>query len=130
MEDAMKNVIEFIEDFFGDFTTNKLTESGVVNRLNASDVGLDIRAGTVYLDTEYEAIIVVGETRNIEYYGGFEYIEKSTPSAIMRIQMGSEKVTVYLAEESDRVQRCLDHYYNVYLPDREAQEENAKKNTH
>lgn len=121
MKNKKINVIDQIEEIMGDLSSEHLIDLGYI-RLNSCDVGLDIRAGTVFLDQDNEALIVLGSTKNIEYYGGFEYIEEAHT---MKIQMGNQKITVYLSE-ADRVQTCFDHYTNVYLPDLEASEEEAK----
>lgn len=117
-------LIEKIEEILGDVSSRFLMERCGYIRLNACDVGLDIRAGTVYLDLQNEAIICLGNSSNLEYYGGFQYVDGA---AKMVVQAGSQKISIYLAEENDRVNRCFDYYNNVYLPDLEKQEFEASK---
>ena len=50
-------LIEKIEEILGDVSSRFLMERCGCIRLNACDVGLDIRAGTVYLDLQNEVEI-------------------------------------------------------------------------
>jgi hypothetical protein len=70
-----------------------------MRRVTATQLGLDVRCGSAYVD---EDCIVVSESneRSYNYYGGFEYVD----------EMDVRKVggyTVYLAT-SDRVQEALE----------------------
>ena len=71
-------------------------------RVSASKVGLDIRAGSVYVSVEENWIAVRGETRMIDYYGGFEYIDPYERKTI-------GEYTFYEGD-NDRVQDCLEFY--------------------
>lgn len=124
METKMQNKIDIvskIEEIIADISPNFMTSNGYI-RLNSCDIGLDIRAGTIYLDLKNEAIICIGNSKNLDYYGGFEYVAEEFT---MSIKMGNQSVKIYLSED-DRVQSCLNHYFNVYLPDLEQQEELAR----
>ena len=46
-----------------------------LRRVSASDLGLDIRCGRAYVGENMDCIIVDGDARSFNYYGGFEYIE-------------------------------------------------------
>jgi len=68
----------------------------------ASAVGLDIRCGRVYVDTNDQVIAVANyNVRTIDYYGGFEYIKE-----------GEGRITVgdytFFTTESDRVNDCFE----------------------
>ena len=71
--------------------------------VNASKIGLDVRAGMVWVDTEAELIIASGSNiRSLEYYGGFEYVDGEYTTEIGRFK-------IYSAEH-DRVRDAIDHY--------------------
>ena len=65
-----------IDDFLTDleFKIDQLVTMDELKRVSAAEGGLDGRAGYVYCSDDY--VIVRGETRPIEYYGGFEYVDK------------------------------------------------------
>jgi hypothetical protein len=69
-----------------------------MERVSADKLGLDIRAGRVYIDRD-ERVIVSDNPRSLEYYGGFEYIDKEC-----KTQIGD--YTIYM--ECDRVADCFD----------------------
>ena len=46
-----------------------------LRRVSANDLGLDIRCGRAYVGENMDCIIVDGDARSFNYYGGFEYIE-------------------------------------------------------
>lgn len=66
----------------------------------ASDLGLDIRCGRVYIDAADE-VLAVECSRSIDYYGGFEYIKEGEG----RMTMGDY---TFYTSESSRVQDCFD----------------------
>jgi len=70
-----------------------------MERVSADKLGLDIRAGRVYIDRD-ERVIVSDNARSLEYYGGFEYIDKEC-----KTQIGD--YTIYM--ECDRVADCFDY---------------------
>jgi hypothetical protein len=78
-------------------------------RVSAAKIGLDVRAGYVYVDIEDRCIIADGSSvRSLDYYGGFEYVDIDCITEI-----GTYKV---YAEESlngeicERVSHALDYY--------------------
>ena len=75
-------------------------------RVSADAVGLDIRAGFVFVSTE-EEWIATSNTRSLEYYGGFEYVDQKD-----RTILG--KYTFY-DDGSDRVDECIDYYAEHYI---------------
>ncbi len=47
-----------------------------MKRVRASDLGLDPRCGSAYVDDDMECIVVdSANARSFDYYGGFEYID-------------------------------------------------------
>ena len=75
-----------------------------MQKVNASDIGLDIRAGyTLYCD-EYSVGVRTANIGSLNYYGGFEYVNKENIKVIGRY-------TFFLGDE-ERVQDCLDHLDN------------------
>jgi hypothetical protein len=72
-------------------------------RVNAREVGLDERCGEVFVGENFIAVNSYNDNR-IQYYGGFEYIDKE-----QRIQYGD--LVFYLVEsDDDRVAECLEHF--------------------
>lgn len=69
----------------------------------ASKLGLDKRAGSVWVDEDNELIIARGYgVRNLEYYGGFEYVDKGSVHQI-------DNFKIYTTMDN-RVVDALDHY--------------------
>jgi hypothetical protein len=83
-------------------------------KVNASAVGLDDRCGKVYV-AEDAIICYTGNDRQLQYYGGFEYVDKD-------YRMGVGDFVFYFSDD-ERVNNCLDHF-RVNQKD-EAQEELA-----
>ena len=68
---------------------------------NADRLGLDIRAGyRIYVNEEFVATTDKGP---LEYYGGFEYIDKEAVTTI-------GDYTFYNGDDS-RVRECIDAFY-------------------
>jgi hypothetical protein len=81
---------------------------------DAVTLGLDIRAGyRLWVDAES---IVIHKSHDgcLQYYGGFEYIEKE-----YRREVGDY---VFYLIEADRVREALDRYYGVERPEEEEEE--------
>ena len=93
--EALYDMIERFNSEVRDFITNTMEEVG------AAELGLDPRAGRVYMSDEGIAVHN-GKKSVLEYYGGFEYI-----SGEYRETIGN--YTFYLADH-DRVQDCLEYY--------------------
>lgn len=70
--------------------------------VQAEDVGLDRRAAYRLWIAEDGIITRMHEDRTLQYYGGFEYVDKD-----LRWELGK---WVYYSAEDERVQDCLDHY--------------------
>ena len=69
-----------------------------LRRVSANELGLDIRCGRVYIDRA-ERVIVSDNSRSLDYYGGFEYIDKEC-----RTQLGD--YVIY--QGHSRVDDCFD----------------------
>lgn len=115
------SITEKIEEIF-ECTQLHLIDNCCV-RVNAPDVNLDIRAGTMYLDINNRAIIVIGPTFALNFYGNFEFVE---PQNIIVVSKGHQKITVYLSTDA-RVEECFRYYETVYLNDLKEEELNAQK---
>ena len=70
-------------------------------RVSAEAVGLDARAGYLFISAE-EGWIASRNTRSLEYYGGFEYIGEE-----YRVTVG--EITFYSSDHS-RVADALEYY--------------------
>ena len=88
-------------------------EDSEAQRVSAEDVGLDHRAGYLFISTE-EGWIASRNTRSLEYYGGFEYIGEE-----YRVVVG--EITFYSSDHS-RVADAIE-YYN----DEEQRKEDAEE---
>jgi hypothetical protein len=72
-------------------------------KVNASKVGLDQRCGEVFVGENFIAVKSYNDN-NLQYYGGFEYIDK-----FQRKQYGD--LVIYLArDDDDRVAECLEFF--------------------
>ena len=76
-------------------------EASEAQRVSAEAVGRDHRAGYVFISTE-EGWIASRNTRSLEYYGGFEYID-----AEYRVTVG--EITFYSSDHS-RVADAIEYY--------------------
>ena len=74
-------------------------------RVNAEAIGLDGRAGSVFVSTEECWIAVVGSTRQIDYYGGFEYVHIEH-----RVTIGD---ATFFCDDSNRVAEALEYYNDL-----------------
>jgi hypothetical protein len=73
-------------------------------RVCASELGLDERCGYVYVN---EDCIIVEQcfAQRLDYYGGFEYVDKDSKSRI-------GDFVVYM-DEDDRVARAIEHFVEL-----------------
>lgn len=73
-------------------------------RVPATAIGLDIRAGYVYIDEDDNVIIADrNNIRTLDYYGGFEYVDEDAV-----INFGDYKI--YRGDYDGRVGSALDYY--------------------
>ena len=80
------------------------------DRVTGNDVGLDMRVGPVYVNRD-DRVIASNNQRGLEYYGGFEYIDKE-----MVVTVGDW--TFY---QGDRVENCFDTLENKECEEEEAE---------
>jgi hypothetical protein len=69
----------------------------------AKDLGLDPRAGYSLFVNEDFIAVSVGNSRSLDYYGGFEYVDSDSTFTV-----GDYK---FYSTESDRVEECVMIYY-------------------
>ena len=84
---------------------NELVEEYIQDsiKVNSEDVGLDRRCGTIILSSEGGWVAVdEHQLKRLEYYGGFEYIDRDCITAI-------GKYTFYDSSAS-RIEAILDQY--------------------
>jgi hypothetical protein len=73
--------------------------------VRAEDLGLDRRSAyTLWVD-EDAIIVTKNEDRTLQYYGGFEYVDKNA-----RMECGDY---VIYSDSDSRVYDCLDYYNEV-----------------
>ena len=87
------------EEFVTDIDGRVKAHVNTMRRVWAPDMGLDDRVGYLYVDDHTIAVHVSGQ-RSLEYYGGFEYIEKDSKTVF-----GS---WVFYFDECSRVRWCLE----------------------
>ena len=85
VKDAEDRVLEWLE------------ENG--ERLNACKVGLDVRAGNIWV-TEDAVVAEEYDCASLEYYGGFEYVSKENKTRV-------GEFTIYYAED-ERVMEVVE----------------------
>lgn len=76
--------------------------------VRADQLGLDYRAGnscTLYVLND--GVVAKGNVRSLEYYGGFEYVDREYVTKI-------GDLTIY-SDECDRVQECISFHYESSL---------------
>ena len=93
MWELQEQIEELIQQFFED--------SGATP-VNAAAIGLDSRAGTVYVSTDERFVAVVGSPRSLEYYGGFEYVDIE-----YRVVIGD---TTFYSDDDSRVAEALEYH--------------------
>lgn len=81
-------------------------------RVTADKLGLDIRAGySCDIHVLSDGIAVYGTNRNMEYYGGFEYVDREFVTRL-------GELTIYSNYDS-RVERCINTYNGVECEEEE-----------
>jgi hypothetical protein len=105
LQDQIRNLVdEYFED------------SGAV-RVSAEAVGLDHRAGYVFVSTEEGWIAAVaGNVRSLEYYGGFEYVDD-------KLSIG--EITFY-SSDSSRVADAIEYYNDDQQREEDAEEQQRR----
>ena len=71
-----------------------------LRRVTANELGLDMRCGRAYVSESMDCIVVDGDARSFNYYGGFEYIDSEDKRTL-------GDYTIFL-DTSDRVHEALE----------------------
>ena len=71
-----------------------------LRRVTANELGLDMRCGRAYVSESMDCIVVDGDARSFNYYGGFEYIDSEDKRTL-------GDYTIFL-DTSDRVREALE----------------------
>lgn len=88
-----------LQDTVWNMTRDYVLDECVI--VKPEELGLDRRCGKIYVNTEDEVIAVHKDNRrNIEYYGGFEYIDSSC------VECAGDYV---FYTEHQRVEECFDY---------------------
>lgn len=96
----MTNVYDLYHDI-SESVANFIQEN--MNKTNAETCGLDDRAAYELYVNEDCIAIHESDDRSLQYYGGFEYVDKRH-----RAEMGDY---VFYFAEDERVERHIDTYY-------------------
>ena len=92
-------------------------EDASAQRVSAEDVGLDSRAGYLFVSTE-EGWIASRNTRSLEYYGGFEYIDIEYRTTVGEI--------TFYSEDHSRVADAIEHYNDEQRRKEDAEEQQRR----
>lgn len=94
------NLFSLIDD------VTELTDNyiGTMKMVPANQLGLDFRCGKVFVSPDCIAIHKAND-RAVQYYGGFEYVDKE-----FRHEMGDY---VFYSYEDSRIQDHLDQFLNA-----------------
>lgn len=76
-----------------------------LDRVPASKCGLDYRAGMLYI-TDEGILVKNNERRTLEYYGGFEYVDKEFVHTIGNDHNGY----TFYSRDDDRVEEAVSCY--------------------
>ena len=71
-----------------------------LRRVTASELGLDMRCGRAYVSENMDCIIVGGDARSYNYYGGFEYVDSEDKRSLGDY--------TFFMDTSDRVRDALE----------------------
>lgn len=95
--------MDSIYDIIAEVNRNLVDITDSMQLVKAEDVGLDARCNKLYVN---EDCIITKKHLDgaLQYYGGFEYIDKSN-----RCEIGN--FVIYFGED-DRVRKHIDRYYN------------------
>ena len=108
MWELQEQIERMVDEYFED--------SGA-QRVSAEAVGLDHRAGYLFISTE-EGWIASRNTRSLEYYGGFEYIGEE-----YRVTVG--EITFYSSDHS-RVADAIEYYNDEQQREEDAEEQQRR----
>ena len=92
----MSNVYDIIEDMGNQI--REAIDSEQCITVNAEQCGLDKRCGTLHV---FDDCIITRNARLLEYYGGFEYVNRENVTSI-------GEWTIYFRENDSRVGNAID----------------------
>ena len=105
-----------LQDQIDNLIDQYLEDSDAV-RVSAEAVGLDHRAGYVFVSTEEGWIAAVaGNVRSLEYYGGFEYVDD-------KLSIG--EITFY-SSDSSRVADAIEYYNDEHQRKEDVEEQQRR----
>ena len=107
------NIYDMVDEM-NDIAERTVRET--MDACKATDLGLDSRAGYGLFVNE-DCIAVMGSTSSLEYYGGFEYVDRDYVRKV-------GDWTFYFADD-DRVQDHIDIYYEKQEDEGALHEEDA-----
>jgi len=98
--DNILDLADTIDEVVERFVNKKM------RKVDATELGLDIRCGSAFISNDYPDCIVVDDynIRTYNYYGGFEYVDDSDKKVF-------NGYTIFF-NTSDRVQEALDCLVN------------------
>ena len=91
--ELIDNVTELTDTFVGDMV-----------KVNSKQLGLDNRCGSLFVTPDCIAVYK-GNDRTLQYYGGFEYVDRD-----YRYEFGE---FVFYSAEDNRVRDHLETYLNM-----------------
>lgn len=106
-----KNLVEKIKDIFGELSPKDLLDAGYT-RVNGPDIGLSIKAGTVYITPNNDGIMVVGNPYPFLTALSENQNAPFKAEETMNVQMGTLRASVYLAE-AQVIADCIKYYADV-----------------
>lgn len=104
---SVEHLVNKIDELVADFLCEEC------KTVTAKEVGLDKRCGTISVSEE-AVLISSDRDGNLQYYGGFEYIDKSHRYALGETVM---YLAEYDGETCERVQGIINRVYNKEADD-------------
>ena len=92
MWELQEKIAQMVDQYF---------EDSCAQRVSAEEIGLDSRAGYVFVSVE-EGWIAVRNARSLDYYGGFEYVDHNHRETILDF--------TFYASGCSRVDDALEFY--------------------
>lgn len=99
MKNILENLIQTVDEQVADFVKDML-------EVLPADIGLDKRSAYRLYLCEDGLACSKKDDKNLQYYGGFEYIDKE-----YRIEYGNW-VFYTLGDSDERVEECLKKFYD------------------
>jgi hypothetical protein len=106
----MQSILDYIDEVSD--TANRLVNE--MELVSADKVGLDIRVGRLWVSEDC-VVTTKARDRNLQYYGGFEYVDKDC-----RNELGD--FVVYVRDDG-RVQDCIERWLETNTESAEEQAE-------